>query len=152
MRLHRSTVDASWLDALGHVNFLEYLRLADQANERFWLEVGGAMSSVSDPLTFVLVETHARYDRELRLGDDFVIESRLVGYDHRRAHFHHTLLRGAKVVSVIQMLALAFDINQRRATVWPRSLLAAFSAARESLRHEARAGLMPWGLDAGAVE
>jgi acyl-CoA thioester hydrolase len=128
------------------MNFLEYQRLADQASDAFWLTIGGEMPSVSTRLAYVLLETHVRYMRELRLGDPIAIDTRLIAYDHRRLHLHHTLVRGEEAVSVVQILGLAFDLDRRRATRWSASMLTSLAAWRTDAPAAALNGVMSWNL------
>jgi acyl-CoA thioester hydrolase len=145
-RLYSGVVQADWLDALDHVNFLEHQRVADKASDQFWLAVGGKLPPEAFQLTFVIVETHVRYERELRLGDCVCVDTQLVTYDHRRMHLHHALLRGDEIVSVVQILGLAFDVVSRRASQWPASMLEAFALWREQADVEPLKGILDWGL------
>jgi acyl-CoA thioesterase FadM len=145
-RLYSAVVQDSWIDALGHVNFLEYQRIADLAGERLWLAVGG-QPPASGSLTFVIVQTHVHYLRELRLGDPVDIDTQVSGYDARRIHLYHALRRREELVSIVQVLGLAFDLSQRRASHWPDTMLEAF-AARSADRELAQLkGLVDWGLN-----
>ena len=129
---YTGTVQPDWLDSLDHVNFLEYQRAADKATDGFWLAVGGEMAGTGrSTLSIVIVETHARYLRELRLGDPVVISTRVVAFDRRRIQLEHTLLRGDDASCVINVLALAFDLVERNASHWPDSMLEAFAARCE---------------------
>jgi acyl-CoA thioesterase FadM len=150
-RLYSTIVEASWLDALDHVNFLEYQRAADKASDRFWLEIGGEMPSPRTRLSFVIVETYASYQRELRLGDAVVIDTVLVGYDQRRVHLHHSVLRGEELASSVQILGLAFDLDSRRASHWTPHMLAELAVWQPRLDATLLDHLMDWGLSGHAV-
>ncbi len=141
---YAATVEASWLDSLDHVNFLEYQRAADKATDGFWIAVGGEMAAAGrSTLSIVIVETHARYLRELRLGDAIEIRTRIISFDRRRIHLEHTLLRGEDVSCVIGVLGLAFDIVARTASHWPEPMLLAFAARCEQPRVERVGALIP---------
>jgi acyl-CoA thioester hydrolase len=112
------------------MNFLEYQRIADKASDAFWLDVGGVMPSTSARLAYVIVEIHARYMRELRLGDPVGVDTRLIAYDHRRLHLHHTLMRGDEATSEVEIRALAFDLDSRRAVSWPPTMMEKLAAWR----------------------
>jgi len=150
-RLYSTMVEASWLDALDHVNFLEYQRAADKASDQFWLEIGGEMPSPTARLSFVIVETYASYQRELRLGDAVVIDTVLVGYDQRRVHLHHSVLRGEELASSVQILGLAFDLDSRRAARWTPHMLAALAVWQPRLDATLLDHLMDWRLKGHAV-
>jgi acyl-CoA thioester hydrolase len=142
-----------WLDSLGHMNFLEYQRLADQASDVFWIDIGGQLGPgpVDRRLAYVILETHVRYMHELRLRDPVAIDTRLVGYDHRRLHLHHTLLRRDQPVCAVQYLGLAFDLQTRRATHWPPAMLEKLAAWRTNAPAADLMGLMDWKLASAPV-
>ncbi len=144
-RLYSAVVQDSWIDALGHVNFLDYQRIADLASERLWLAVGG-QPPTSGALTFVIVQTHVHYLRELRLGDPVDIDTQLIGYDARRIHLYHALRRREELVCIVQVLGLAFDLSRRRASRWPVAMLQAFAARRGNGELGQLEGLVDWGL------
>jgi len=144
-RLYSAVVQDSWIDALGHVNFLEYQRIADLASDRFWTAVGGQPPSAG-ALSFVFVQTHVHYLRELRLGDPVTIDVQLIGYDARRIHLYHELRRAEELVCLVQALGLAFDLSRRRASHWPDSILEAFSVRSNSGDLERTDRLVDWGL------
>jgi acyl-CoA thioesterase FadM len=145
-RLFTGTVLPEWLDSLGHVNFLEYQRLTDQASDVFWTDIGGQLGPANRRLAYVILETHVRYMLELRLDDPIAIDTRLVGYDHRRMHLHHTLLRSEQPVCVVQYLGLAFDLETRRATHWPPPMLEKLAAWRTQAPAAELIALMDWKL------
>jgi len=141
---YSATVQPDWLDALEHVNFLEYQRAADKATDEFWIAVGGEMAATGRAtLSIVIVETHARYLRELRLGDPVEIRIRIVAFDRRRVHLEHAVMRGDEVTCVIQVLGLAFDLVERTASVWPETMLTAFAARCERPQVERVGALIP---------
>jgi acyl-CoA thioester hydrolase len=146
-RLYSAVVDSSWIDVLDHVNFLEYQRVADQATDRFWLSVGGApLASASSRLALVIIETHVHYLRELRRGDPVCVETQLVGYDSRRMHLYHSLLRREELVSIVQILGLAFDTGRRRASHWTDSMLEALAARKRGVEAERLERVIDWGV------
>lgn len=148
-RLYSAVVQDSWIDALGHVNFLDYQRIADLAGERFWEAAGGQPPS-SGALTFVIVQTHVHYLRELRLGDPVDVDTQLVGYDARRIHLYHAVRRREELVSIVQVLGLAFDLSRRRASRWPDAMLEAFAARRGNGEFGQLQELVDWGLNRSA--
>lgn len=145
-RLYSAMVAEDWIDSLGHVNFLHYQRIADLAADRFWLELGGRPPAPNGGLTYVIVETHVHYLRELRLGDPVGVETQLVGYDARRLHLYHSILRREQLVSIVQVLALAFDLSRRRASHWPDAILQALAARKGGADAGRLERVLDWGL------
>jgi len=145
-RLYSAVVQQNWIDALGHVNFLDYQRIADLASERLWLAAGGPPLNENTALSFVVIETHVHYRRELRLGDPVDIDTLLVGYDSRRMHLYHSILRREELVCIVQVLGLAFDLSRRRASHWPEAMLDGFAARKETAARDRLEVLIDWGL------
>jgi acyl-CoA thioesterase FadM len=143
--LYSAVVQEAWLDCLDHLNFLQYQRIADKATDQFWLEIGGRPLSTAERLALIIVETHVRYRRELRLGDSVSVLTQLIGHDWRRVHLHHTLVRDQDPVCTVQILGLAFDPSTRRAAQWPGLML---ESLRSWLTHPSQRPLelMPWQL------
>lgn len=128
------------------MNFLEYQRLTDQTSDAFWIDIGGQLGAANRRLAYVILETHVRYMHELRLGDPVAVDTRLVAYDHRRIHLHHTLVRAEQPVCVVQYLGLAFDLETRRAALWPPAMLEKLAAWRTNAPAAELIALMDWRL------
>jgi acyl-CoA thioester hydrolase len=129
------------------MNFLEYQRIADQASDRFWLEIGGSLPSENMRLAYVIIETNVRYLRELRAGDPIWIDTSLVAYDQRRLHLYHSVRRRNQTACVVQILGLAFNLDTRRATQWPQPILEALAAWRITAPASSLTGAMDWKLN-----
>ena len=142
---YSATVQKEWIDSLGHVNFLEYQRIADLAGEELWVALGGEPASRGS-LTVVIVQTHVHYLRELRLGDPVSVETQLIGYDARRIHLYHSVRRREELVSIVQCLGLAFDLSKRRAAHWPAAMLRALESRVRRPDGEPLEGRVDWGL------
>jgi acyl-CoA thioester hydrolase len=115
------------IDALGHMNFLEYQRIADEASDLFWTEIGGQPASLDLPLSYVMLKTDVHYLRELRVNDAFVVETSNVAHDARRFHLYHVIVGPKGPACVVQVLFLAFDPRVRRAAIWTDPMLQALS-------------------------
>lgn len=105
------TVERGWLDELDHVNFLQYQRVADFASLDIWNSARGQSGAA---LEFVMVETHTRYIRELRLGMDVVVSTALLAFDSKRFHLLHHLKNSDELMCSVETLNLCFDPAARK--------------------------------------
>ncbi len=129
--MFEADVAPSWLDELDHVNFLQHQRVADRATEMLWDRVGGPPFAADAAISLVMVDVHARYFREIRLGDRVQVHTAITNYDHRRLWVRHTLVCNGAEASVVDLIALCFDAAKRRAGLWPEDMRAAFAGWNE---------------------
>ena len=87
----------------------------------------------------------------VRLGDPIWIDTRLIAYDQRRLHLHHSIVRRNQTACVVQILGLAFNLDTRRATHWPQPILESLGARRINKPASAIPGVMDWKLSGLAV-
>ncbi len=123
-------VRASDCDSNGHMNIARYTAVFDEALE-VWIarHLGSRLPATSG--IFVL-ETHCRYERELREGAHFAVVGRLLAADDKRAHFlmrMQDLDRGQRAATA-EILTIHVDLATRRAAVWPDAIRARLAAAR----------------------
>ncbi|MGD9811316.1 MAG: acyl-CoA thioesterase [Sphingobium sp.] len=125
-RMFETVVGPDWLDELDHVSFLQHQRVADDATVLFWDAVGGPPFSATSPIALVMVEVHARYFRELRLGEHVAVHTLVTRFDHRRLWITHSLVCEDRQATSVELLALCFDAGRRRAALWPAAMLEEF--------------------------
>jgi Predicted thioesterase len=131
-RMFETVVRPDWLDELDHVSFLQHQRVAGDATVLFWEAVGGAPFSATAPTTLVMVDVHARYFRELRLGEQATVHTLVTRFDHRRLWITHSLVCEDRLATSVELVALCFDARQRRAALWPAAILEQFEIWRKS--------------------
>lgn len=142
MKLRRyveATVESGWLDYLGHVNYLEYQRVADGATDALWLELsGGRDVAARQGAEFAIVDLQVRYHRELNLGDRIRVETRVVGYDAKRIAVRHEVRRGppgegAELCCAIVFVAVSFHLSDRRVRPFAPDVLERLAALHDPL-------------------
>lgn len=88
------------LDANSHVNHANYHRYGELARADHFEAAGASFGRLLEHgLGFVLLETRARFLRELREGDEVEIDSRLGFGSGKTFTIEHTLTRGDGVVA-----------------------------------------------------
>ena len=119
---YRAAVVPEWIDYNGHMNVACYVLAFDRATDLLLdhLGLGEAYRRTSNHSLFVL-EAHVTYARELRAGDAFEIETRLIDADRKRLHLFHTMTTGeeAAQAATIEVMALHVDLTGPRAAPLP---------------------------------
>ena len=66
-------------------------------------------------MEYAIVETHVNYIREVRLDDELIVESQLLGFDEKRFHLFHTLRHAQQdfVSATNEVMGLGFNLNAR---------------------------------------
>jgi acyl-CoA thioesterase FadM len=141
-RYVEATVEAGWIDTLGHVNFLEYQRVADLATDALWLEIGGGVDAAPrHGAQFAIVDLQVRNQRELMLGDRIAIETRVLGYDAKRLAVQHDVLRGEELCCRIAFVAVSFHLSDRRVRSFAPGVLERLAQLHDPLPEATLPGL-----------
>ena len=110
---YRDAVVPEWIDYNGHMNVAYYVLAFDRATDRLfdYLAIGEAYRRASRHSIFAL-EAHITYERELHLGDEFEIATRLVDADRKRLHLFHAMTRvkGGELSATIEVMGLHVDM------------------------------------------
>jgi carnitine 3-dehydrogenase len=93
LRLHTVRVRPEWLDYNGHVHESRYLLMFGDASDALFRYVGVDSEYLATHGSYYTVETHLTFLREVRADDVLGVETQLLGFDHKRLHVFHTLVR-----------------------------------------------------------
>jgi acyl-CoA thioester hydrolase len=143
---HRGEVRPDWIDANGHMNVGYYLVAFDLATDTFCNQLGIGWNYVEHRLGMVFIlEAHATYDRELKLGDPLRVTTQILDYDEKRLQFFHAMYHGVAgwLASTNELLLMHIDYATRRAAPWRAETerrIEAMAAAHRSLTRPDRAG------------
>lgn len=146
MKIDRSTVSGSevrgqrvahghvrpeWIDYNDHMNVAYYVLAFDLAIDALWARLGidDAYIERTRGSTFA-VETHVTYQRELRLDEAYFVTAEIVAYDKKRIHQFQRMYRSddSVLAATGEWLSLHVDLDRRRVTDWPGSVLAELAA------------------------
>ncbi len=144
--LHRDSVRAEWVDEYDHMNLAYYVAVCDWGTYNFWeLANEGRKLEQREGMEYAVVETHVNYLREVRLADELLVESQLLGYDEKRFNLFHTLKHATEgfVSATNEVMGLGFDLNAR--TIQPfaervQAKLAEIFAGQQFLPRPVNAG------------
>jgi acyl-CoA thioester hydrolase len=127
LRLLTTTVGQDWIDTNDHMNAQHYYTVIYQAHVLMtdYLELSGDYVTQRQ-LSKVVVESHNRFERELRLGDAIGVHSWLLGVDSRRLHFFHEIynLEAGYRAGTGEQIDVHVDLLTRRASPFPAEVLA----------------------------
>ncbi|HZS85502.1 MAG TPA: thioesterase family protein [Stellaceae bacterium] len=119
------------------MNVACYMLVFDRATEIFLQQLGaGRAYTASGAGTVFALEAYIRYERELRLGDEVRITTRLVDRDRKLLHLLHAMhhhASGARAATM-ELLLLHVDPSTRRGSPWPAPIRGRLKALMEAHR------------------
>lgn len=131
----RVVVRSYEVDANRHVNHAIYHRYGEHARTEHLAAAGCSLDRLADAgMGIVLLETHCRFLRELRHGDEVEIDSRVEFGEGKSFGIAHTLRRGDGVVAAeITCRMGLLDAAARRLFDRPRERLLKIATQPELL-------------------
>jgi acyl-CoA thioester hydrolase len=120
------TVEPHWVDYNGRLQSAYYSLLFNRAvDEAVYLVGLGPQLAPSSDTSFFTVESHMRFQRELRAGQEVRVTLRLINYDEKRMHLfqelHHA--REGWTASTCEQIAQHMEPDSRRVTPFPDEML-----------------------------
>ena len=125
-------VRPEWIDENDHMNLAYYVVLFDLATVELFHSVGCADDyQQTTGCGQFAVESHLQYQNELRLGDEVVLASWVLGGDGKRAHLAHEMRRAddGSPVATQELMFLNVSLTTRRVAPWPDDVRERLAAA-----------------------
>ncbi len=148
LRLLRTRVGEDWIDVNAHMNAQHYYSVIYAAHVLMtdYLQLSGDYVSQRQ-LSKVVVESHNRFERELRLGDPIEVRSWLLGVDAKRLHFFHEIWQAdaGYRAGTGEQIDVHVDLRTRRSAAFPAEVLArlqAVAAAHRAIQAPANSGAL----------
>jgi acyl-CoA thioester hydrolase len=91
LRLHTTTVKASWVDYNEHLSEWAYLLIFGDNADAFFRFVGIDEAYRAAGQSLYTAETHLRHLREVRLGQRLSVTLQVLGHDDKRLHLLHEM-------------------------------------------------------------
>ncbi len=120
--LYQNNVQPDWLDVNDHMNVAYYALVFDQAAEAFMAHLGVDDDYIAGRnASWVALESHTTFGRELRLGDALRVEARVLDADAKRIHLFQTLYHAAQGVQAAtnELMIMHLDLGRRRSSPFP---------------------------------
>ena len=146
LTLHEERVRAEWLDYNDHMNVAYYVMVFDHASEAFieYLGMGAAYTRATRG-SWVVLESHNTFSRELRRDDPLQVATRVLAFDAKRVHVFHTLCHAGErhQAATSELMLMHVDLDARRSSPFPPAVLERVrqvAVAHASLPRPAEAG------------
>ena len=138
LELYRCLVEPEWVDYNGHMTESAYLVAFGWASDALFRYVGIDEGYRNAGHSFFTVETHINYFREASVDQSLRFTTRVLGVDHKRLHFTHSMLddeSGDELAITEQMLMHVGFAKGSAVPILkgPAAALAAIAAAHDSL-------------------
>lgn len=126
LTVSEGTVLPEWIDINGHMNVAYYVLAFDRAVDDLWARLGITDEYIRETRgsTFA-VEHHVTWQRELKLGDPYVITSQIIAYDEKRIHQFQRMYHGQDdyLAATGEWMNLHVNLETRRVSAWPAETL-----------------------------
>jgi acyl-CoA thioester hydrolase len=140
------TIDEAWVDYNGHLNQAYYSVLFDRAIDEALIPAGLGPDYVTHRnASYMTVENHICFVRELLKTDRIRVASRVLDVDDKRLHLFCEMQHAADgwLSCTSEWMFLHVDMQARRTAPWPADVRARLEAMKEaalSLPRPDRAG------------
>ncbi|MDH4119311.1 MAG: L-carnitine dehydrogenase [Acidimicrobiia bacterium] len=92
--LYQCRVAPDWVDYNDHMTESAYLLAFGWASDAFFRYIGIDEDYRAAKHSFYTVESHLVYTKEVSTGEPLVFTTQLLGHDHKRLHFFHSMYHG----------------------------------------------------------
>lgn len=127
-RPFKEVIQAEWTDYNGHLNEAYYVLIFSHATDVFMKSIGidpeaPERRTINSVYT---LETHVRYLRECKEGDEVEVATRLIAFDAKRYHcLHEMYLSGSdQLLATAEMVLLHIDMTGPRSAPFPEEVSA----------------------------
>lgn len=125
LRLYEGRVPVEWIDYNGHMNESRYLEIFGYATDALLARIGMDDAMLQRGFSYYTVETHLRHLDEIRLGEDYVATTQILGQDEKRIHLFHRLLHAnGRLLATGEQMMLHVDTKAHRAVAAAAEVLA----------------------------
>jgi acyl-CoA thioester hydrolase len=131
-------VEPAWIDYNGHLNVAYYNVLFDRAVDEIYEPLGlGPDYLEQQQHSTMVVESHVRYLRELRLDDPVRITVQLLGYDAKRIHLFEEMRHATQgwLSATCETMTLHVDMTAKKTAPFPDSVMQALAAMQAAHAH-----------------
>ncbi len=134
LRLHRSRVEADWVDYNNHMTEARYLHICTCATDAFLRLIGAGADYVATGFSFYTAETHLVHLREIAGQQPYYATTQVMAADEKRLHLFHCIHRGADdlMIATGEHLLLHVDMRANRACAAPPELAARMRVLRDA--------------------
>lgn len=125
--IYQTSIPKEWLDYNHHLNVAYYLMIFDKAAEAFMESIQlGEASAKERKISWMVLENHLTYQRELSLDQTVEVGINLLDYDHKRVHLYFemmTLGESPYLASTMEQMVICADLQQRSSAAFPSDVM-----------------------------
>ena len=140
--IHTTDIQPQWLDYNDHLNVAYYVLIFDQAGEALVRSLGlGEAVTRATGISWVVLENHITYDREVTLGQTVDVRMQVLDHDQKRLHLYAEMhVRGDRgyLAATLEQMLMCVDLKQRRATPFPEDVQTNIQSLAQRDAHLAR--------------
>lgn len=128
-------IDEAWIDYNGHLNMAYYNVIFDQALEQLLRPVGLGPDYIRDSnCTYMAVEAHICYLREVLRADIVRVSLRILDLDPKRMHLFCEMRHATEdwPAATSEWMFLNVDMAARRTAPWPPHIFGRLEAIRQA--------------------
>lgn len=131
--VHREQVRPEWIDYNGHLSEPYYVLVFGHATDVLMDHVGlGLAYRAETGCSLYTVEAHVRYLREVALGADLEVTTRVLGSSDKRVHYCLEMRVQGDLVATEELLGVHVDGTAGRGAAMPDSTRKSLEEVRES--------------------
>lgn len=138
LRSSPMAIDPAWIDYNGHLNMAYYNVIFDRALDEMLQPVGLGPDYLQETgCTYMAVEAHICYLREVFRSDVVRVSLRVLDVDAKRMHLYCEMRHADDdwLAATSEWMFLHVDANARRAAPWPREIFERLDAIRNAGAH-----------------
>ena len=125
--IYQTTIQQEWTDYNNHLNVAYYLLIFDKAAEELMESIElGEHSAKTKKISWMVMENHMTFNRELVVGQEVEVHFRLIDHDHKRLHFYMEMYAvGEKsyLAATLEEMIICADLANRKSTEFPNDVL-----------------------------
>ena len=128
-------IDAAWIDYNGHLNMAYYNVIFDRAMEELLRPVGLGPDYIRDwNCTYMSVEAHICYLREVLTTDTLRVSLRILDLDAKRMHLFCEMRHATEdwIAATSEWMFLNVDMTSRRTSPWPPHIFDRLESLRQA--------------------
>ena len=116
LELHRSEIQADWIDYNGHLTESRYLQIFGDASDALLDLIGIDSDYLASQGSYFTLETHIRYLKEVHLGERVQLTTQVLASDAKRIRIFHRMLRLNEEVATAEHMMLHVGAASGRAS------------------------------------
>jgi len=128
-------IDPAWIDYNGHLNMAYYSVIFDRALDEMLLPIGLGPEYIRKAgCTYMAVEAHICYLREVFRTDVVRVSLRVLDLDAKRAHLYCEMRHAMDdwLAATSEWMFVHVDLTARRAAPWPSQIFERLDAVRQA--------------------